>query len=107
MRGLAVLLLVLQAGADGAIAVAHAGDPLGAPTAIESQHTASCVILHDAARCVQCQHHTARTLPAATRRLTPATGLIRRVAGADRGLRVPGRPAPPTTRPRAPPSILS
>jgi hypothetical protein len=106
-RGLAVLLLVLQAGADGAIAVAHAADPLGGPAAIESQHTASCVFLHDAARCVQCQHHTTRTLPAARHRAAPAATPTCRVSRADRDPRIPDRVRPPTTRPRAPPSILS
>jgi hypothetical protein len=106
-RGLAVLLLVLQAGADGTIAVAHATDPIGGPTAIESQHTASCVFLHDAARCVQCQHHTTRTLPAVRHRVLPTAALTHRAARADRGPLVADRLRPPTTQPRAPPSHLS
>jgi hypothetical protein len=107
VRGLALLLLVLQATADGAIAVAHATDPGDGPAALESQHTAQCVMLHDAARCVQCQYHASRILPATKRRVPLLVGATRRVNGHDRTLSAAYQAGAPTTRPRAPPAPLS
>jgi hypothetical protein len=107
VRGLALLLLVLQATADGAIAVAHATDPSDGPAALESQHTAQCLILHDAARCTQCQYHTSRTLPATKRRVPHLIGATRRVHGPDRTLSAAFQAGIPTTQPRAPPAPLS
>lgn len=106
-RGLAVVLLLLQAGADGAIALAHAAERPGGPPCVESQHTTSCVVLHDAARCAQCQYHIGRTLPAVQRRLPPPAGSMRSVGGPDESPRTPSGNPPPTTQPRAPPSSLS
>jgi hypothetical protein len=67
-RGLAALLLALQALAGGAVALAHAADTQRGPVALESGHNAQCVTLHDAARCAQCRYQATRTLPAVTRR---------------------------------------
>ena len=78
-RSAAALLLVLQATGGGAVALAHATDSAGGPAALESHHSAQCVVLHDAARCAQCQYAGARVLPSATRPVPPA-GLSRRVA---------------------------
>ena len=52
----AALLLVLQALAGGAVALAHAGEPTTAPVAIESHHDARCLVLHDELRCALCQY---------------------------------------------------
>lgn len=62
-RGAAALLLVLQATAGGMVALAHATDSTGGPPALESRHSTQCVVLHDSARCAQCQYASARTLP--------------------------------------------
>ena len=107
VRGLAALLLVLQATAEGTIAVAHATDPGGGPAALESQHSDQCVILHDAARCVQCQYHTSRTLPVTTRRVPLPVRAEQRARGPERAPCAAGGIRTPTTRPRAPPAPLS
>jgi hypothetical protein len=107
VRGLAALLLVVQATADGAIAVAHASDPGDGPAALESQHTAHCAMLHDAARCAQCQYHASRILPAARRRAPLLVGAERRVHGPAAAPCATVRTSTPTTRPRAPPALLS
>lgn len=52
----AALLLVLQALAGGAVALAHAGEHTSAPVAIESHHDAHCLVLHDELRCALCQY---------------------------------------------------
>lgn len=106
MRGLAVLLLVLQAGASGGIAIAHAEDPLAGATTFESHHGPQCVVLHDAARCPQCQYHASRTL-APPRRVRLALGARHRLPARERAPHTPARPRLRITAPRAPPSRLS
>ncbi|MGH7537866.1 MAG: hypothetical protein ACREMF_04475 [Gemmatimonadales bacterium] len=107
LRGLAALLLALQALSGGAAALVHAAESSGGPATLESRHGAQCVTLHDVARCVQCQYAGTRVLPVSAR-LAPA---------ADAGRHVPlsrARPDTPQTRdrqlgppPRAPPLIQS
>jgi len=72
---LAALLLVLQALAGGAVALAHATEQLNAPTHIEAQHSSSCLPLHNELRCALCHYagtrvapHQARAQPAARTR---------------------------------------
>jgi len=106
-RGMAAVLLALQALAGGAVALAHAADSLRGPIALESGHTAQCVTLHDAARCAQCQYHATRTLPAVTRR-EPFTGDPHRLSAGCRYAGLPAaRPHLRTAPPRAPPAPLS
>lgn len=51
---LTALLLVVQGLAGGAVTLAHASEQSTAPAAIEVQHDAKCVVLHDALRCALC-----------------------------------------------------
>jgi hypothetical protein len=102
-RGIAALLLVLQAAAGGAVALAHASDSTGGPATFESHHTAKCVTVHDAARCAQCQYQATRVLPAARRRLPLATGATRYEPSRDRARLAPARPRLRAAPPRAPP----
>jgi hypothetical protein len=106
-RGVATLLLVLQVTVGTAVTLAHAAESTGGPTALETHHTAQCVVLHDAARCAQCQFDSTRIMPAATRRarLPSATG--RRLSRRPAALGAPTRVRSRTGRPRAPPAPLS
>src|SRR2546426_10226977 len=61
---LAALLLTLQGLGSGAVALAHATERTSAPAAFEAHHTASCPVLHDAARCALCQYAGLRVAPA-------------------------------------------
>lgn len=107
MRGVAALLLALQASAGGVIALAHAADSGPGPASLESQHTAQCVMLHDAARCAQCQYQACRMVPASTRRDPLPAGPARRVGSSERLPQAVWRPLAPTDQPRAPPPTLS
>jgi hypothetical protein len=103
----AALLFGLQAMAGPAVSLAHASEPDGGPVTLETQHTAQCGSLHDAARCASCQFDGTRVVPLVTRR-TPWPGLMAH--------RLPRQPAAPGARtrigssavhPRAPPLPLS
>ena len=88
-RLLALLLLVIQGLAGGAVSIAHASEPHSAPVHIEAQHRAECVSLHDELRCTLC-HYAASTLePEPTRTQSPAAS------------RTEVRPAIPDAAPRA------
>jgi hypothetical protein len=102
-RGIAALLLVLQAAAGGAVALAHASDSTGGPSTFESHHTAQCVTVHDAARCAQCQYQATRVLPAARRRVPLATRPTRYQPSRDRAHLAPARRSTRAAPPRAPP----
>ncbi len=106
-RGIAALLLVLQAAGGGAVALAHATDSTGGPATYESHHTAQCVTLHDAARCAQCQYAATRPLPAAKRRGPLPSASARRLSGPDRPPRSPTRLRLRAAPPRAPPASLA
>ena len=97
------LLLLIQAVGGGAVTLAHAAERSTAPVAIEAQHDARCVVLHDAVRCAVCHH--AGTQVAIPRTLMPAV--------ADRAVNLSVFPAPvapahvtehPAAAPRAPPA---
>lgn len=106
-RGMAAVLLALQAVTGGAVSLAHTADSQRGPIAVESGHTAQCVTLHDAARCAQCQYHATRTLPAVTRR-EPFTTDPHRLSIGCRSAGLPAvRPHLRTAPPRAPPAPLS
>jgi len=102
-RGIAALLLVLQAGAGGAVALAHASDSLAGPATLESHHTARCVTVHDAARCAQCQYQATRVLPAARRRVPLASGATHSQPVYEFARVAPPRPPLRAAPPRAPP----
>ena len=106
-RGMAAVLLALQALAGGAVALAHAADSLRGPIALESGHTAQCVTLHDAARCALCQYHTTRTLPAVTRRAPFTIDPHPQTPGYHYAGLPAARPHLRTAPPRAPPAPLS
>jgi len=106
-RGMAALLLALQALAGGAVALAHAADSRRGPVALESGHSAQCVTLHDAARCAQCQYQATRTLPAVTRRAPFTADPHRQSPGRHPAGPLPARPHLGTAPPRAPPVPLS
>lgn len=106
-RGIATLLFVLQAGAGGAVALAHASDSLGGPATLESRHSAQCVTVHDAARCAQCQYDATRSWPAAKRRVPLTTGASLRSPTHDRARPAPARRRARVAPPRAPPAALS
>ncbi|HEY6109052.1 MAG TPA: hypothetical protein VIV56_09130 [Gemmatimonadales bacterium] len=102
-RGIATLLFVLQAGAGGAVALAHASDSLAGPASLESHHSARCVTLHDAARCAQCQYDGTRAAPAAKRRVPLASGATHHQPNRDPARIAPARPRLRAAPPRAPP----
>ncbi len=106
-RGMAALLLALQALAGGAVALAHASDSEGGPVALESGHSTQCVTVHDAARCAQCQYQTTRTPPAETRRAPFTADPHRPSAGRHHASPPLARPHLGTAPPRAPPGSLS
>jgi hypothetical protein len=106
-RGMAALLLGLQALAGGAVALAHAADSQRGPVALESGHSAQCVALHDAARCAQCQYHATRTLPAVTRRAPFTADPHCQSSGRHQAGSPAARPHLDTALPRAPPVPLS
>lgn len=106
-RGVASLLLMLQGLAGGAVALAHAADSQRGPVAIESGHSAQCVVLHDAARCAQCQYQATRTLPTVTRRAPFTVDPLQQSPSLDHDGPPPARPHLSTAPPRAPPVPLS
>src|SRR3989442_1014702 len=105
---LAALLLTLQALGSGAVALAHATERTTAPAAFEAHHSASCPVLHDAARCALCQYAGLRVAPfpsaarpmPATRPARPRIVESRSYVSFTRHLTAP--PPPP---PRAPPVL--
>jgi hypothetical protein len=107
VRGIAAVLLALQVFAGGAVALAHAEEPLGGPTRLESHHSAQCVPLHDVARCVQCQYQAMRSLPADKRRLPEQLEHPKRPLHPDGQRIVARRSRPRASPPRAPPSLLA
>jgi len=66
-RRIAALLLVVQATAGSAVALAHAAESSSGPVRFEAHHSAQCVVLHDTARCAQCQFDATRIVPPASR----------------------------------------
>jgi hypothetical protein len=106
-RGMAALLLTLQALTSGAVALAHAADSQRGPVALESGHSAQCVTLHDAARCAQCQYQATRTLPAVIRRAPFTIDPHRQSISSHHAGPPAARPHLRTAPPRAPPVPLS
>ena len=102
----AALLLVLQALGAGAVSIAHATERTTAPAGWEARHTASCPVLHDAARCALCHYAGVRFVAASTV-VPPAPVKCASILGvADAA----GRRAPVllhAARPRAPPGFIS
>jgi hypothetical protein len=105
-RAAAALLLALQVTAGGAVALVHAADPARGPVAVESRHTAQCIVLHDAARCGQCQYEASRGIAAAKRPVRLPVEAQWRPSPRDPSRHTPTRSLPRGTPPRAPPRSL-
>ncbi len=99
---LAAVLLGLQALGGGAVALAHAAERTSAPAAFEARDTASCAVLHDAARCALCQYAGLRVQPTAAASPPPAgiTAVLRCISAASPTIRSAGHLTAPA---RAPP----
>ena len=102
---LAALLLVLQALAGGAVALAHASERETAPAAFEAHHSASCVVIHDAARCALCWYAGSLITPPVSPAGQSATAVLQRLP--DRDQATAGAPLSRQPLPRAPPVQLS
>jgi hypothetical protein len=103
---LAALLLVIQGLAGGAVALAHAAEPVTAPPHVEAQHDARCVVLHDELRCALCHYASSRVVPQPVRAAPAQAALTARPrSGARRAPAVV--PAHLTAPPRAPPTSHS
>jgi hypothetical protein len=106
-RRVAAVLLVIQASAGSAVTLAHAAEPGGGPVRFEAHHTTQCVVLHDTARCAQCQFTASHIAAPATRHTGWLTAAIRRPPVP----RIFGQALAPersdSARPRAPPFLLS
>ena len=87
----AALLLVLQALGAPAVSLAHATERTTAPAGWEARHTASCPILHDAARCAVCHYAGARFVATSTV-VPPAAAPRSCCTPPDPGLRPPSSP---------------
>ena len=106
-RRVTALLLVLQTMVGTAVAFAHAVEPNGGPITLESHHTAHCVVLHDTARCAQCQFDATRILSPAARRGPRSSARSRSLAPRASTWRMPAQVRCSTAHPRAPPLPLS
>jgi hypothetical protein len=100
---IAMVLLVLQALAGGAVALAHASERFSAPAHIEGRHDAACLALHDELRCALCHYAGSQVHPVPAR--TYAAPAPRRAPPAAATAQAPSpraqrRAAPP----RAPPA---
>ena len=106
-RRMAALLLVVQATAGSAVTLAHAAETSGGPVRFEAHHTAQCVVLHDTARCAQCQFDATRIVPSASRQPSWLGGEARRFPSVPVPDVVPARRPTSTALSRAPPLVLS
>jgi len=100
---LAVVLLIIQGLAGGAVALAHASERFSAPAHVEARHDAGCLALHDELRCALCHYASSRVQPQQARTFAPTA------AHPDRTVTPPAvAPVPRFARlsspPRAPPS---
>jgi uncharacterized membrane protein len=105
-RVLSGFVLALQMVGAGAVALAHAREAPTAPAAIEAQHDARCVVVHDALRCAVC--HAAVPAAPPLRRVSFAplpTVVAPATAGPDR--HTPRCDVLISAPPRAPPAALS
>ena len=88
----------------GAVALAHAREAPTAPLAIEAQHGAGCVVVHNALQCATCQGaHLA--MPAPHRDSIAASAAHRAVTPADRTAPRAGPDLLDSAPPRAPPAL--
>lgn len=106
-RRVAALLFVLQAVAGTAASLAHATEASGGPATLEKHHTAQCVILHDPARCAQCQFDATRIASPVTRQMPLPKLTGRRLPCPATSLGALTRIGSSTAHPRAPPLPLS
>ena len=57
---LALVLLLVQGLAPGAVALSHASEHFSAPAHVEAQRDAMCLVLHDELRCALCHFASSR-----------------------------------------------
>jgi len=106
-RRLAAVLLVVQATAGSMVTLAHAAETMGGPVTLEAHHTAQCVVLHDTARCAQCQFGATHMVSPVSRRpswLGTEAGRFAFVPAPDAA---PAWRQTTTSLSRAPPLVLS
>ncbi|HJQ65188.1 MAG TPA: hypothetical protein VJ816_02370 [Gemmatimonadales bacterium] len=106
-RRIAALLLVVQATAGSAVTLAHAAETSGGPVRFEAHHTAQCVVLHDTARCAQCQFDATRMASPAARQPSWLGSEARRLPAVPVPDVFPARRSTSTALSRAPPLVLS
>ena len=106
-RRIAALLLVVQATAGSAVTLAHAAETSGGSVRFEAHHTAQCVVLHDTARCAQCQFDATRIVPPASRQPSWLGSEARRFPSVPVPDVAPARYPTSTALSRAPPLVLS
>ena len=106
-RRVAAVLLVVQITVSSAVTLAHAGEASGGPVRFEAHHSAQCVVLHDAARCAQCQFDATRMVAPATRHSTWSNQAGRCFPSLLTADVAPTRTHTGVAHPRAPPSFLS
>jgi len=104
-RYLAMLLLVLQGLAGGAVSLAHASERVTAPSHIEAQHGSACLALHDELRCALCQWAGAQAAPRPTQ-MGPLRQASVEGRSADPDAIPARRPDARCAPPRAPPPPL-
>jgi hypothetical protein len=100
------VLFVIQAGAGGAVSLAHARDVLVAPPGIEAGHTKRCAILHDELRCALC-HYAVSRVAAQQMAITLSQPLARAASVPVHLARIVPATSRSTPPPRAPPAVLS
>lgn len=106
-RRLAAVLLVVQVAAGTAVSLAHATEATRGSVRFEARHTAQCVVLHDTARCAQCQFDATRMVAPTTRQAEwSSTAGLRFPSSLTAGL-APTLIHLGATHPRAPPLTLS
>ena len=103
---ISALLLLLQMVAGGAVSLAHAGERETAPTTIERQHDANCVVIHDAMRCALCLYANSLSAPPPALKVALRASVPARPAllAANVGM---GSATYVASQPRAPPLHLS
>jgi hypothetical protein len=99
---LALVLLVIQGLAAGAVALAHGSEHFSAAAHVEAHHDASCLVLHDELRCALCQYAGARAQSRTVRPVAGTLAPLRHVV-AMRAVAPAWRRARLTSPPRAPP----
>lgn len=102
----ALPLLMLQAVAGGAVALAHANETVPAGSAIEASHDTRCPVVHDPLRCALCHYAAARVATQRPAVVIPGRPARAAVPLVDR-VRIVAPVEDFSAPPRAPPLALS